>query len=108
MSWFYILECDYGIFTVTELLNIEETSLNNKQKILSTTIECGQCMIGDTITRTVRLYNNGGGARFWIISEDDWCSENVMVKIFNSSHTTCKEKNQSMNNIWNFIINIIN
>ncbi|PSN30854.1 hypothetical protein C0J52_16136 [Blattella germanica] len=62
---------------VVELRDIEETLLPEKQKVLCTTVECGQCMVGATVNTTIRLHNQGGEARFWLLSEEDWCFSSV-------------------------------
>lgn len=45
--------------------------------------DCGECLVGEQVTLPLMIKNVGGEGRFFIMSETDWCSMHIEVKINN-------------------------
>jgi len=43
--------------------------------------DCGECFVGEQIASSLLVKNIGGEGRFFIMSEIDWCSMNIEVRI---------------------------
>ncbi|XP_067211185.1 deleted in lung and esophageal cancer protein 1-like isoform X1 [Linepithema humile] len=45
------------------------------------TFDCGECLVGEQVTLSLMVKNIGGEGRFFIMSEIDWFSMHIEVKI---------------------------
>jgi hypothetical protein len=63
--------------SVSSVTSSEDIPHCKKLKIF----DCGECFVGEQIASSLLVQNVGGEGRFFIMSEIDWCSMNIEVKI---------------------------
>lgn len=59
--------------------NISEESVLYCKKLKS--FDCGECLLDQQVVLPLIVKNIGGEGRFFIVSEIDWCSMHIEVKI---------------------------
>ncbi|CAH1156241.1 unnamed protein product [Phaedon cochleariae] len=71
------------------LLNISDpgtkTFSDARREALNSSIDCGSCLVGQYVLMSVLLENRGMPSKFFIITEEDWFSQDV------ESVSTCME-----------------
>lgn len=56
---------------------VEDISYCKKLK----NFDCGKCLVDQQVVLSLMVKNVGGEGRFFIMSEIDWCSMHIEVKI---------------------------
>jgi len=69
----------FTIDTSRRAPNTSTESLMRYRKLKS--FDCGECFVGEQVTLPLMIKNVGGEGRFFIMSEIDWCSMHIEVRV---------------------------
>lgn len=66
--------------------SFEKSFDDTRASALNYTFDCGSCLLGDRKSISLIVWNEGGKASFFLVTENDWYLQNVQVFIYILHH----------------------